>query len=123
MSDYVASESFGFNLEGKSQIVAAAALVSIPTYILRLRTLFRQQRSSNPPGPKPLPLIGNLLDMPRTQEWKTFLRWKEQYGQSQLTKTVRFSCRGAGRRYCLRQRRWTSYCHSQLIQTSQRFVV
>jgi hypothetical protein len=37
-----------------------------------------------PPGPKPLPLIGNLLNMPTQQSWLTFTKWKEQYGTDNL---------------------------------------
>ncbi|TRM56906.1 cytochrome P450 [Schizophyllum amplum] len=33
-----------------------------------------------PPGPKRLPLIGNLLDMPQSHAWKTFAKWGEEYG-------------------------------------------
>ncbi|KAF4610285.1 hypothetical protein D9613_010679 [Agrocybe pediades] len=33
-----------------------------------------------PPGPKPWPVIGNLLDMPRKQEWETFSEWATTYG-------------------------------------------
>ncbi|KAI0043715.1 cytochrome P450 [Auriscalpium vulgare] len=33
-----------------------------------------------PPGPRPLPFLGNVLDMPRKHEWKTFTRWREVYG-------------------------------------------
>ncbi|TFY75063.1 hypothetical protein EWM64_g8950 [Hericium alpestre] len=28
-----------------------------------------------PPGPKGLPVIGNVLDMPKSQEWLTFAKW------------------------------------------------
>ncbi|KZS88921.1 cytochrome P450 [Sistotremastrum niveocremeum HHB9708] len=33
-----------------------------------------------PPGPKPVPLLGNALDLPKTQEWLTYARWGKQYG-------------------------------------------
>ncbi|KAH8824336.1 cytochrome P450 [Flagelloscypha sp. PMI_526] len=33
-----------------------------------------------PPGPKGLPLIGNLLDMPTKATWKTFSEWGRKYG-------------------------------------------
>jgi hypothetical protein len=33
-----------------------------------------------PPGPKPLPIIGNLLDIPTSKEWLTFRSWNERYG-------------------------------------------
>jgi hypothetical protein len=33
-----------------------------------------------PPGPKPLPLIGNLLDMPKEKDWETYRAWNERYG-------------------------------------------
>jgi hypothetical protein len=34
-----------------------------------------------PPGPKPLPFIGNLLDMPKEKDWKTYRAWNERYGE------------------------------------------
>ncbi|KAL4932108.1 cytochrome P450 [Aspergillus undulatus] len=33
-----------------------------------------------PPGPPPLPLIGNKLQLPSTQPWIKFREWSEQYG-------------------------------------------
>ena len=33
-----------------------------------------------PPGPKGLPIIGNLLDVPTMSPWKTFHEWSKLYG-------------------------------------------
>ncbi|PBK93427.1 cytochrome P450 [Armillaria gallica] len=33
-----------------------------------------------PPGPRGIPLIGNLLDLPSEKEWLTFAKWGEKYG-------------------------------------------
>ncbi|KAK0242387.1 cytochrome P450 [Armillaria nabsnona] len=33
-----------------------------------------------PPGPAGLPLVGNILDMPADNEWLTFAKWGELYG-------------------------------------------
>ncbi|PBK60896.1 cytochrome P450 [Armillaria solidipes] len=33
-----------------------------------------------PPGPRGIPLAGNLLDMPSKKEWLTFAKWGEIYG-------------------------------------------
>lgn len=35
-----------------------------------------------PPGPRPLPLLGNVLDMPATHQWKTFAEWQAKWGTS-----------------------------------------
>lgn len=42
---------------------------------------YRPRRNAPfPPGPKGLPLAGNLLDMPSEKEWLTFAKWGEIYG-------------------------------------------
>lgn len=33
-----------------------------------------------PPGPKGLPIIGNLWDMPPEHEWLTYSKWCKDYG-------------------------------------------
>jgi hypothetical protein len=42
--------------------------------------LARRARTPYPPGPKGLPLIGNLLDLPKQYEWETFTRWGQEFG-------------------------------------------
>jgi hypothetical protein len=34
-----------------------------------------------PPGPKPLPLLGNLLSMPSKRVWLAYAAWGKQYGK------------------------------------------
>jgi len=33
-----------------------------------------------PPGPKPRPLLGNLLDVPLTRQWLVYSQWAKRYG-------------------------------------------
>lgn len=48
------------------------------------KTFFRSKQPSLPPGPKGLPLIGNVLDMPAEKGWLTFSQWGETWGQCQF---------------------------------------
>ncbi|KAI0061748.1 cytochrome P450 [Artomyces pyxidatus] len=56
--------------------VFVAALVAV-------RALDSQRRRRGlpyPPGPKGLPIIGSILDVPKTTPWITYARWAETYG-------------------------------------------
>ena len=41
-----------------------------------------------PAGPRPWPLIGNLLDMPTTNQWETYAELCRQYGERGARKHV-----------------------------------
>ncbi|KAJ7649568.1 cytochrome P450 [Mycena polygramma] len=43
-------------------------------------TYYLLKALKRPPGPPALPLIGNLLQMPKNYEWKTYAQWSKQYG-------------------------------------------
>ncbi|KAG7447684.1 uncharacterized protein BT62DRAFT_1004451 [Guyanagaster necrorhizus] len=50
--------------------------------LYRLSVSFNRRRPPLPPGPKGLPLIGNLWDVPRAEDypWHTYARWATTYG-------------------------------------------
>jgi hypothetical protein len=49
-----------------------------------------------PPGPRSLPIIGNLLDVPKEFSWLTFTSLSEKYGTILLLAAVRFTIWVAG---------------------------
>ncbi|KAG8897480.1 hypothetical protein FRC01_011319, partial [Tulasnella sp. 417] len=61
------------------QQIGLFAGAAIAAYLLRKYWLARN-RPPLPPGPKPLPLIGNLLEVPRSRRALGFADFTEKYG-------------------------------------------
>jgi hypothetical protein len=63
-----------------SNTVFAISLLSM-LLVYILKSIFSKARKPPlPPGPKGLPLVGNILDMPSEKDWFTFAKWGETYG-------------------------------------------
>jgi hypothetical protein len=58
--------------------LAFTILGTLTVFVVYWMNSQRQGRNL-PPGPKMLPLIGNLLSMPSTLEWETFAKWGHEY--------------------------------------------
>ena len=55
---------------------------------LAIRDYHRRQGLPYPPGPRPLPLIGNVLDIPKEFSWLSYTQLSKKYGM------VYFAVRG-----------------------------
>jgi hypothetical protein len=60
---------------------SVAGLLLLAFYILR-KVFSTSKKNPLPPGPKPIPIIGNIADLParNSQEWRHWLKYKERYG-------------------------------------------
>jgi hypothetical protein len=60
-------------------LIAVGAVVFLVIYG------FRKKRSLPlPPGPKGLPLIGNIFDFPKSYQWEMYAKWGKEFGLSDL---------------------------------------
>ena len=60
-------------------LLAAACGVLLLWY--RYHTKKQNARPPLPPGPKSLPIIGNMKDLPSEKLWETYNHWAEEYGK------------------------------------------
>jgi len=42
----------------------------------------RRAKAPYPPGPKPVPIIENALDIPATHQWLRFAEWMKEHGKT-----------------------------------------
>lgn len=65
------------SLHGLDVLVPAVSFIWLVLIYTAKKTAFRHPY---PPGPRGLPIIGNVLDMPTSNEWLKAAEWKEKYG-------------------------------------------
>ena len=49
------------------------------TFVVWLRR--RRRGTRRPPGPKGVPVLGNVFDIPKTHEWIKYAQWGQRYGE------------------------------------------
>lgn len=64
------------------EIIAISIALGALVYFLHKRANAGQYSSLPlPPGPKGLPLIGNLREMPTSREWVKYHDWAKEYSK------------------------------------------
>jgi len=69
--------------------VVAVAIGSLS--FLSILYVYRKTRPSAalPPGPSPVPVVGNIFQMPKGHTWIKYAEWAKQYGENYLVKEWR----------------------------------
>jgi hypothetical protein len=58
----------------------SVALLILGVLIVLLRSRSRRNSAALPPGPKPLPIIGNAFDLPAQEQWLALSEMAQRFG-------------------------------------------
>ncbi|KIJ61263.1 hypothetical protein HYDPIDRAFT_138140 [Hydnomerulius pinastri MD-312] len=61
-------------------ILLPSILLSVVVYAIARHHAPKKNKRAFPPGPKPLPFLGNVLDIDSERPWLTYSAWRKQYG-------------------------------------------
>jgi hypothetical protein len=93
-------------------------VLSFLASIWAIRDYRRHRGLSYPPGPWPLPIIGNLLDIPKDSSWLAYTQFSKKYGNSPSFPTG-IPADSINRGYHVFLRFGASYRRVELGQSSQ----
>ena len=62
-------------------LVDVATCVATLVTLLAIYLSLRRNRYPYPPGPKGLPILGNVLDIPEQRQWITYAKWGREAGE------------------------------------------
>ena len=79
-----------------TSILDVFVLISSLAAFLAIRDYQRRRGLPYPPGPPPLPLIGNLFDIPKEFSWLSYTQLSEKYGMGLLAARGRLTDEMAG---------------------------
>lgn len=65
-----------------SIVVDSLALLALVLLLVAFDQRRKRQTFRYPPGPKPLPILGNLFDVPKESSWLKYTEWSKTYGRS-----------------------------------------
>ena len=72
--------SKGMALAYLTSIADVFAVLLFLATIRAIRDYRRRGGLPHPPGPRPLPIIGNLLDVPKRSSWLTYTKFVKTHG-------------------------------------------
>ncbi|KAJ6495261.1 cytochrome P450 [Mycena sanguinolenta] len=80
MSSFLSPELWSPELVSAGAVTAGALAILI--------AYARRDSQLTPPGPRPLPIIGNLLNIPSQEQWLVYQEWSRKYGSDILHMNV-----------------------------------
>jgi hypothetical protein len=77
-----------------SLVLGLDSICALISFYLLFRLLLKSKSAPShpplPPGPRGLPVIGNLLQIPSSVAWETYADWSQKYGMQLVSYAIQY---------------------------------